>query len=161
MLDSSLASGMLPRAMDGQECGYCPDFRQGVRVVAPLSLFAHRLCEKALMPLALAEIVDTRRIHRLVRHSYTAGIFFLAALVVSVVCLAHASPPDPTWIPGIYDAGDFDDAILALLSIDGATITAPLTQGPMGTCRVLPSPIVSLDPSSSLDLPPSRSPPVA
>ena len=111
------------------------------------------------MPRALAEIVDTRRIHGLVRHSYTAGIFFLAALVVSVVCLAHASPPDPTWIPGIYDAGDFDDAILTLLSTDGVTITTPVAQGPMGTWRVLPSPIVSLDPSSSLDLPPSRSPP--
>jgi hypothetical protein len=125
-------------------------------------LFPHLLCEKALMmPRALAEIVDTRRIHRLVRQSYTAGIFFLAVLVVSVVCLAHASPPDPTWIPGIYDAGDFDDAILALLSIDGAMITTPLAQRPMGTWRVLPSPIVSLDPSSSLGLPPSRSPPFA
>jgi hypothetical protein len=152
---------MLPRAISGQECGYCLDFRQGIRVVAPLSLFVHRLCEKALMPLALAEIVDTRRIQRLVRHSYTAGIVFLAALVVSVVCLAHASPPDPTWIPGIYDAGDFDDEILTVLSIDGTTITTPLAQRPMDTWRVLPSPIVSLDPSSSLDLPPSRSPPFA
>jgi len=147
--------------MGSQECGYCSDFRQGIRVVAPLSLFPHLLCKKALMPRALAEIVDTRRIHRLVRHSYIVGIFFLAALVVSVVCLAHASPPDPTWIPGIYDAADFDDEILTMLSIDGATITTPLAQRPMDTSRVLPSPIVSLDPSSSLDLPPSRSPPFA
>jgi hypothetical protein len=129
--------------------------------VAPLSLFPHLLCEKALMPRALAEIVDVCRVHRRARHSYAAGIFFLVALVVSVVCLAHASPPDPTWIPGIYDAGDFDDAILTVLSIDGATITAPLAQGPTGTWRVLPSPIASLDPSSSFDLPPSRSPPFA
>jgi hypothetical protein len=131
-------------------------------MVAPLSLFPHLLCEKALMmPRALAEIVDTRRIHRLVRHSYTAGIFFLAALVVSVVCLAHASPPDPTWIPGIYDAADFDDEILTVLSIDGVTITTPPAQRPMDTWRVLPSPIVLLDPSSSFDRPPSRSPPFA
>jgi hypothetical protein len=127
--------------------------------VAPSSLFGHLLCEKALMPLALAEIVDTRRMQRLVRHSYAAGIFFLAVLVVSVVCLAHASPPDPTWIPGIYDAADFDDVILTLLSIDGVTIPTPVTQGPIGAWRVPPSPIVSLDPSSSLDPPPSRSPP--
>jgi hypothetical protein len=129
--------------------------------VAPLSLFPHLLCEKALMPRTLAEIVDIRRVHRRARHSYVVGIFFLVALVVSVVCLAHASPPDPTWIPGIYDAGDFDDAILTVLSIDGATITTPLAQGPTGTWRVLPSPKVSLDPSSSFDLPPSRSPPFA
>src|SRR5882672_6515712 len=114
------------------------------------------------MPQARAEIFDIRqRAHRLARRSYAAGIFLLAALVISVVCLAHASPPDPTWIPGIYDAGDFDDEILTVLSIDGATITTPRAQRPMGTCRVLPSPIVSLDPSSSLDLPPSRSPPFA
>jgi hypothetical protein len=113
------------------------------------------------MPRVLAAIVDVRRVHRRARHGYVAGIFFLVALVVSVVCLAHASPPDPTWIPGIYDAGDFDDAILTVLSIDGATITTPLAQGPTGTWRVLPSPIVSLDPSSSFDLPPSRSPPFA
>ncbi len=111
---------------------------------------------------ALAKAFDTRRrAHRLARRRYTAGIFLLAALVVSVVCLAHASPPDPTWIPGIYDNGDFDDAVLAVLSIDGATITTPLAPGPMGIWRVLPSLRVSLDPSSSFDLPPSRSPPLA
>jgi hypothetical protein len=114
------------------------------------------------MPQAQAEIFDTRqRARRLARWSYTAGIFFLAALVISVVCLAHASPPDPTWIPGIYDNADFDDAILAVLSIDGVTITVPLDPGPIGTWRVLPSPGVSLDRSPSFDLPPSRSPPFA
>jgi len=111
---------------------------------------------------ARAEVFDTRRrAHRLARRSYTAGIFFLAALVISVVCLAHASPPDPTWIPGIYDTADFDDAILAVLSIDGTTITAPRDPGPVSTRRVLPSPGVSLDRSPSFDLPPSRSPPFA
>ena len=114
------------------------------------------------MPQARAEIFDIRqRAHRLARRSYAAGIFLLAALVISVVCLAHASPPDPTWIPGIYDTADFDDAILAMLSIDGATITASLDPGPIGTWRVLPLPGVSLDRSPSFDLPQSRSPPFA
>ena len=114
------------------------------------------------MPRARAEIFDTRRrADRLVRGSYTAGIFFLAALIVSVVCLAHASTPDPTWIPGIYDTGDFDDVIGIVLSIDGATITASLDPGPIGTWRVLPLPGVSLDRSPSFDLPQSRSPPFA
>jgi len=91
-----------------------------------------------------------------VRRSYAVGIFFLAALVVSVICLAHASPPDPTWIPGIYDRGDFDDAVLALLSIDGVTISPSAAPGSEGTWQVLPSPAGSLDPSHSFDLPPSR-----
>ena len=129
--------------------------------MAPLSSFPH-LRERLLMPRARLEIFDTRRrADRPVRGSYTAGIFFLAALIVSVVCLAHASPPDPTWIPGIYDTGDFDDVIGIVLSIDGATITIPLAPDPMGTWRVLPSPLVSLDSLPSFDLPPSRSPPFA
>ena len=129
--------------------------------MAPLSSFRH-LCERLLVPRARAEIFDTRRrAHRLVRRSYTAGIFLLATLVISVVCLAHASPPDPTWIPGIYDIGDFDDVIVIVLSIDGATITTPFAPDPIGTSRALPSPIVSLDPLPSFDLPPSRSPPFA
>jgi hypothetical protein len=105
--------------------------------------------------------VTRRRAYQLVRRTYTGGIFLLAALIISVVCLAHASPPDPTWIPGIYDTGDLDDAILTVLSIDAATITTPLASGPIGAWRVLPSPLGSLDPLPSFDLPPSRSPPFA
>jgi hypothetical protein len=36
-----------------------------------------------------------------------AGLFVLTAL-------AQASPPDPTWIAGIYDDGDFDDVVVSL-----------------------------------------------
>jgi hypothetical protein len=37
-------------------------------------------------------------------------------LVLLVCCgtlplLAQASPPDPTWLPGIYDDADYDDVI--------------------------------------------------
>jgi hypothetical protein len=127
----------------------CSAFRQGIRVTASLSSLRHRR-ERPLTP----------RAHRVVRRSYAVGIFFLSALVVSVVCLAHASPPDPTWIPGIYDHGDFDDAVLALLSIDGVTISPSAAQGSDGTWQVLPSPAGSFDPSHSFDLPPSRSPPI-
>ena len=35
----------------------------------------------------------------------------LAALTAGVVTLAHASPPDPSWIRGVYDDADGDDAI--------------------------------------------------
>ena len=41
----------------------------------------------------------------------------LCTLVV-LVPLAHASPPDPVWLAGIYDAGDSDDVILAATSLE-------------------------------------------
>ena len=37
--------------------------------------------------------------------------------------LAHASPPDPTWIHGVFDAADSDDAVIA------ATGTQCVTDG--------------------------------
>src|SRR5882762_586929 len=125
-------------------------FDRGIRVAASLSSFRHRR-ERPL----------TSRAHRVVRRSHAVGIFCLAALVVSVVCLAHASPPDPTWIPGIYDTGDFDDVIGIVLSIDGATITIPPAPDARGARWVVPSPLVSLDPWRSLDFLSSRRPPCA
>lgn len=34
--------------------------------------------------------------------------------------LAEASPPDPTWIAGLYDNGDLDDVVLAATSATAA-----------------------------------------
>jgi hypothetical protein len=39
-----------------------------------------------------------------------AGLL-LGVLLVLPPC-AHASPTDPTWIPGFYDNNDYDDVIL-------------------------------------------------
>jgi hypothetical protein len=33
--------------------------------------------------------------------------------------LAQASPTDPLWMGGVYDAGDWDDAVLACAFTDG------------------------------------------
>src|SRR6266542_3871889 len=35
----------------------------------------------------------------------------VAAILVVSVILAYASPPDPSWIPGIYDDHDYDDVV--------------------------------------------------
>lgn len=40
----------------------------------------------------------------------------LAGMLVMLVPLAHASPPDATWIAGLYDDGDFDDVALSITS---------------------------------------------
>ena len=45
------------------------------------------------------------------------GLLVLAVLIV-LVPLAHASPPDPVWIEGAYDAADYDDVVAAVTSLD-------------------------------------------
>jgi hypothetical protein len=40
--------------------------------------------------------------------------FVLLACLVGLSALAHASPPDPLWLPGIYDGADDDDAVALL-----------------------------------------------
>ena len=45
-----------------------------------------------------------------------AGSFawtFLLLIALPSVSLAHATPPDPLWIPGIYDDADLDDIVIA------------------------------------------------
>jgi hypothetical protein len=36
--------------------------------------------------------------------------------LTGLIPLAHASPPDPTWVPGIYDDRDHDDVVLLITS---------------------------------------------
>jgi len=45
-------------------------------------------------------------------------VFALCVLpiLLALVPLAHASPPDSTWLAGLYDNGDFDDVIVAVVS---------------------------------------------
>src|SRR5215510_16240555 len=45
----------------------------------------------------------------------------LALLIIAPVTLAHASPPDPTWLAGVYDQADFDDVVCLLTSVLEAT----------------------------------------
>jgi hypothetical protein len=53
----------------------------------------------------------------------------LSALVLASIAalpaMAHASPPDPSWIVGVYDDGDQDDLIALAAWATGAT-GAPL-----------------------------------
>jgi hypothetical protein len=64
----------------------------------------------------------------------------LVLAILTLAALAHASPPDETWWPGIYDAADFDDVILLITSLKGAppeaadTVTRP---GPLVSTLVV------------------------
>lgn len=42
--------------------------------------------------------------------------------------LAHASPPDPSWIPGIYDDADYDDVVLLVSSEAGSVAPTALDE---------------------------------
>ena len=53
------------------------------------------------------------------------SIFSRAWLVLLILVLGllptlgFASPPDPTWIPGIYDDADYDDVVVLVTSSSG------------------------------------------
>ena len=46
--------------------------------------------------------------------------------VVSLTPLAYASPPDPSWIRGLYDGGDFDDVVVLLTGGTGVVEPFPV-----------------------------------
>ena len=65
------------------------------------------------------------------------AMLFVAGLV-AMVPLAHASPPDPTWIAGLYDDGDHDTAVTALSDACGlpANEAAAISPATLATTRV-------------------------
>jgi hypothetical protein len=91
----------------------------------------------------------------------------LALLLVGVlgtlVPLAHATPPDPSWVAGLWDDGDHDDAVQAVLDTADAVDIAPAV-----TLDVIPTVTVphtaAAAPAPATPPPPSylgRAPPLA
>ena len=89
------------------------------------------------------------------------GVFLLAAVVVTAIFLANASPPDPTWIAGFYDDGDHDDAVLALLAIDGVVVEPILAAATTGVVESLVPADVAPGPAPHAEAPRSRAPPLS
>jgi|SRR5499426_2065673 len=75
---------------------------------------------------ALAEQATARWPSRL----KSLGTFVLLACLVGLSALAHASPPDPVWIPGIYDGADHDDEVALLTDTPVADDAHRLAAGP-------------------------------
>jgi len=51
------------------------------------------------------------------RHIGLAAVAFLLCVVVSSLSLlAHASPPDPPWVRGVFDDADFDDVVCFIVT---------------------------------------------
>jgi len=45
--------------------------------------------------------------------------FLLCVLFGSLSLLAYASPPDPSWVRGVYDHADFDDVVCLIIANAG------------------------------------------
>jgi len=54
-----------------------------------------------------------------VRANRQALVVLVVGLLLSLVPLAHSSPPDPTWLPGVWDNGDYDDIVTLVTSSSG------------------------------------------
>src|SRR5437870_392436 len=86
----------------------------------------------------------------------------LVAVVMTLAPAAHASPPDQTWIPGLYDNADFDDVVLLITSNLGAiqpSLVSPrMVALVVGLVSPADTPVQSLRRVASG---PSRAPPLA
>jgi len=56
-----------------------------------------------------------------------AHVLGVLLALLTLVPLVHTSPPDAMWIAGIYDEGDFDDVVWALIGADSVVPPLPLT----------------------------------
>ena len=77
-------------------------------------------------------VVLSLRYHRTVS---SVLALLLLGMLVTLVPLSHASPPDPTWIAGFYDDADFDDVVLAIVSADAAASPATPAVAVPQACR--------------------------
>ena len=88
------------------------------------------------------------------------GVLLLAVVAVTGVCLANASPPDPTWIAGLWDDADHDDAILAMLAIDGVVVEPVRAAAPTGAVEAPVLDAGAPGPGPHVDVARSRAPPL-
>jgi len=55
--------------------------------------------------------------------------FSLCVLISTLSVLAYASPPDPSWVRGIYDDADFDDVVCLIIADAGLFDDAAVVEG--------------------------------
>ena len=91
------------------------------------------------------------------------GVTLLALLIIVPVTLAHASPPDQTWLAGVYDEADFDDVVVLLTSALEATVSAaaPESGGSLALAPKLCPAMVACPVGAPTYSAPSRAPPIA
>ena len=92
-----------------------------------------------------------------------ASTLLLAFLIIAPVTLAHASPPDQTWLAGVYDQADFDDVVGFLTSVLEVTDStgAPEPGPSLALARKLSAATVACPANSPAYSAPLRAPPLA
>jgi hypothetical protein len=95
------------------------------------------------------------------RWACTLIAWSIVALLAVLVPLAQASPPDPTYLAGIWDNADYDDIVILVTSSTGSTDTCQAIDliRPLVVVAVLLPGAHALQPAASLSLQPSRAPP--
>jgi len=90
-------------------------------------------------------------------------IAILVTLMVGLAPLAEASPPDQTWLGGLYDDADYDNVVLSVTSAVGAVESQIVHDtGPFQTVAERPNPFDESAPSAAVLSPNfSRAPPAA
>lgn len=90
-------------------------------------------------------------------------IAILATLMVGLAPLAQASPPDQSWLGGLYDDADYDNVVLSVTSAAGAVESQIVRDtGPFQTVAERPIPFDESAPSAAVLSPNfSRAPPAA
>jgi hypothetical protein len=83
-------------------------------------------------------------------------VLLLVGTLTALTPLAHSTPPDPTWIAGIYDGDDFDDVSVSVTSVT-STVDPGLLAG-LEPRQVVLGLVPSLDADSASRLAPPASP---
>lgn len=68
---------------------------------------------------------------------------FLALVLAGLMPLARLSPPDPTWVAGFWDDGDYDEIVLLIC---GTAIDLPATPAAPSPTREV---VAIINPSES------------
>src|SRR3989442_2571606 len=88
-------------------------------------------------------------------------VLLLIGALASAGPLAYASPPDPAWIAGFWDDGDYDDVVL--LATSGVSIADPRPsyepESVAVVIAVLSLPVESPPPARALSSWQTRAPP--
>ena len=79
----------------------------------------------------LTPVRVSRLLMRLQRFVLVILTAFLVVSTGGLTSLAHASPPDASWIPGVYDAADYDDVVILItLGVDAVRPVVRVDLGP-------------------------------
>lgn len=114
--------------------------------------------------LAESWVIDWGRSRRGAVRGRRARVWLVGLLLLVLASLqgfAYASPPDPSWVPGLYDDADYDDVVVLLLSAVGVLDITPPVLAPVGPPVVATLAHRLPSPPAAADLPPSliRGPP--